>query len=214
MKCSVTEKSIAEVPICAYPVQWAGGATSEGAGRATLSKSLVGAALPSLLGEDELRNQTPIGQAALKVLQAQREVVAFYYWLPSSLPESGCREIDLLDCGQAASLKFGAHFCRADQEARCLVIRPSQREDRVPAGPYSVDRRHPATAFGREVARRPAEAAAEIEHVHAGLYARTFRMLSRCHDTAAVQLVERPQIAMAGPLGINAGGSKRLVNPL
>jgi hypothetical protein len=39
-------------------------------------------------------------------------------------------------------------------------------------------------------------------------------MLARCHDTAAVQLVERPQIAMAGPLGINAGGPERIVNPL
>src|SRR6516225_5835880 len=77
-----------------------------------------------------------------------------------------------------------------------------------------VDRRHSVTAFGREVARRPAEAAAEIEQVHAGLYARTFRMFTGCHDTAAVQLVERPEIAMAGPLGINSGGSKRRVDPL
>ena len=41
-----------------------------------------------------------------------------------------------------------------------------------------------------------------------------FRMLARCHDTAAVQLVEWPQIAMAGPLGINAAGPERIVNPL
>jgi hypothetical protein len=32
-------------------------------------------------------------------------------------------------------------------------------------------------------------------------------MLARCHDTSAVQLVERPQIAMAGPLGIKTSGS-------
>jgi hypothetical protein len=77
-----------------------------------------------------------------------------------------------------------------------------------------VDRRHPATAFGRQVARCAAEAAAEIEHVHAGLYARAFCMLARCHDTAAVQLVEWPQITMASPLGINAGGPERIVDPL
>jgi hypothetical protein len=32
-------------------------------------------------------------------------------------------------------------------------------------------------------------------------------MLARRHDTSAVQLVERPQIAMAGPLGIKTSGS-------
>jgi hypothetical protein len=73
---------------------------------------------------------------------------------------------------------------------------------------------HPATAFGRKVARGAAEAATEIEHVHAGLYARPFRMLTRCHYTAAVQLVDRPQIAVAGPLGINSRAPKRIVNPL
>jgi hypothetical protein len=39
-------------------------------------------------------------------------------------------------------------------------------------------------------------------------------MLARCHDTAAVQLVERPQIAVVRPLGVNASGSERIVNPL
>ena len=61
-----------------------------------------------------------------------------------------------------------------------------------------VDRRHPATAFGAEIARGAAEAATEIEYVHAGLDARTLRMIAGC--APAVQLVERPQIAMAGPL--------------
>src|SRR5215469_9522834 len=59
-----------------------------------------------------------------------------------------------------------------------------------------VDRRHSATTFSREVARRPAEAAAEIEHVHAGLDARAFCILFRSLDTAAVQLVVRPQVPM------------------
>jgi hypothetical protein len=77
-----------------------------------------------------------------------------------------------------------------------------------------VNRRHAATAFGREVARCAAEAATEIEHVSAGLYARTFGMLARSHDTAAVQVVKCAQIAMAGLLGINSSGSERVVNPL
>jgi hypothetical protein len=55
-----------------------------------------------------------------------------------------------------------------------------------------VDRRHPATAFGREMAGRAAEAATDLEHVHAGLYAYAFRMLAGCHHAPAVQLVERP----------------------
>ena len=55
-----------------------------------------------------------------------------------------------------------------------------------------VDRRHPATAFGREIAGRAAEAATDLEHVHPGLYACSFRMLAGCRDTPAVQLVERP----------------------
>jgi hypothetical protein len=93
------------------------------------------AALSALLGENKLRDETSVGQAALKVLLAQGEVVAFYYWLLLSLSESGGREIDLLDYGQAASFKGGAHFRRAHQKARRLVIRPSQREDRVPARP-------------------------------------------------------------------------------
>jgi hypothetical protein len=59
-----------------------------------------------------------------------------------------------------------------------------------------------------------AEAATEIEHVHAGPDARTFRMLARRCDTSAVQLVERPQIAMAGPLGIYSSGAKRVIDPL
>jgi hypothetical protein len=47
----------------------------------------VGSALPSLLSKNELRDQTLIGQAALKVVLAQGEVVAFYDRLPSSLSE-------------------------------------------------------------------------------------------------------------------------------
>jgi hypothetical protein len=77
-----------------------------------------------------------------------------------------------------------------------------------------VDRRHPATAFGRQITRRATEATTEIDYVQAGLYACTFRMLARCRDTAAVQLVERPQITMAGLLRINPGRSERVVDLL
>ena len=71
-----------------------------------------------------------------------------------------------------------------------------------------IDRRHPTTAFGCEIARRAAEAATNFEYVHAGLQSCTFRMLARGHDAPAVQLVERPQIAMAGPLGIHPSGTE------
>ena len=47
----------------------------------------------------------------------------------------------------------------------------------------------------------------------AGLYVRAFCMLARCHDAAAVQLVVRPQIAIAGPLGINPSGPECIVDP-
>src|SRR6516225_4641207 len=77
-----------------------------------------------------------------------------------------------------------------------------------------VDRRHPATAFGREIAGRAAEAATDLEHVHPGLYACSFRMLAGCRDTPAVQLVERPQIAMAGLLRVYSSGAERIFYPL
>src|ERR1700738_2100571 len=72
-----------------------------------------------------------------------------------------------------------------------------------------VDRRDPATAFGREIAGRTAEAATDLEHAHAGLYACAFRMLAGGHHAPAVQLVERPQIAMAGLLRVYSSGGGR-----
>ena len=76
-------------------------------------RKLVGAALASLLGKNELRNQTPIGQAALKVVLAQGEVIVFYDRLPSSLSKASCGEIDMLDYRKAPCFKSGAHFRRA-----------------------------------------------------------------------------------------------------
>jgi len=47
-------------------------------------------------------------------MQAQWKSSRFYYRLPSSFSESGCGEIGLLDYGQAAGFKSGAHFrCRS-----------------------------------------------------------------------------------------------------
>jgi hypothetical protein len=73
-----------------------------------------------------------------------------------------------------------------------------------------VDRRHLATAFSREIAGRAAEAATDLEHVHSGLYARSFRILAGCRNTPAVQLVERPEIAIAGLLRVYSGGAERI----
>ena len=73
-----------------------------------------GAALNALLRKNKLRDQPPVRQAALKVMQAQWKSSRFYYRLPSSFSESGCGEIGLLDYGQAAGFKSGAHFrCRS-----------------------------------------------------------------------------------------------------
>jgi len=55
----------------------------------------------------------PIGQAALKVVLTQGEVDVFYDRLSSSLSESSCGDIDLLEYGQAPCFKSGAHFRRA-----------------------------------------------------------------------------------------------------
>ena len=86
-------------------------------------------ALDALFREDKLRNEASIGQAALKVMQAHREVIELYYWLPSSVSKSGRGEIDLLDYGQAACFKSGAHYRGADKETRFLFARPRQRKD-------------------------------------------------------------------------------------
>jgi hypothetical protein len=108
----------------------------------------------------------------------------------------------------------GERIRLSELDPLCEPAACSQDASRFDEVGSEVDGRHSATAFGREVARRPAEAAAEIEHVHTGLDARAFPVLTRCHDPAAVQLVERPQVPMAGPLGTNSSGSKRLVDPL
>jgi len=43
------------------------------------------------------------------------------------------------------------------------------------------------------------EAITNFEYLHAGLQSCTFRMVARGHDAPAVELVDRPQIAMAVP---------------
>jgi hypothetical protein len=55
--------------------------------------------LRAFVSKNELREQTSVAQAALKVMQAQREVIALYYWPASGISESGGGEIDLLEDG-------------------------------------------------------------------------------------------------------------------
>jgi len=90
--------------------------------------------LGALFREDKLANEASVGQTALKVMQAYREVVALYYGLPSSLPKPRRGEIDLLDYGQAACFKGTAHNGGAYKETRLLFARPRQRKDRGSAG--------------------------------------------------------------------------------
>ena len=77
-----------------------------------------------------------------------------------------------------------------------------------------IDRRHPATIFGRKIARRAAEAASEIEDIHAGLDLCPLCMLACCNNASAMQLVEWPQIAVAGLLRINPSSTESIVDPL
>ena len=90
--------------------------------------------LGALFCEDKLANEASVGQTALKVMQAYREVVALYYGLPSSLPKPRRGEIDLLDYGQAACFKGTAHYGGAYKETRLIFARPRQRKDRGSAG--------------------------------------------------------------------------------
>src|SRR6516225_6999223 len=112
-----------------------------------------------------------------------------------------------LETARRARSPVGSRPGRRARSGRseCGLLRRIRRE---------VDRRDPAIAFRRKIAGRAAETATDLEHVHSGLYARSFRMLTGCCDAPAVQLVERPQIAMAGPLGIHSGSAERIVNPL
>src|SRR6516165_937253 len=88
--------------------------------------------LRALFREDKLRDETPVSQAALKVVPAQREVVELYYRRPSCffLSEAGWGEIDLLKDGQPTAFKRSAHRRGADKETRRLVRRPRQRKYR------------------------------------------------------------------------------------
>jgi hypothetical protein len=86
--------------------------------------------------EDELRNEASVGQTALKVVQAQGEVVAFYHREPSSLSKPGCGEIDLLDYGQAACFKSGAHCRGARKETRRLAH--GKGKTGAPPSPWAV----------------------------------------------------------------------------
>src|SRR6185437_120264 len=66
---------------------------------------------------------------------------------------------------------------------------------------------------GREVARRAADAAAEVEHMHAGAHARPLRMLTRRQNAAPVQLVVRPQLLEGRPLRVDASRREGSLDP-
>ena len=64
---------------------------------ASVTLTVAEAMLRALLRKNKLREQTSVGQAALKVLQAHP--VALYYWPSSGISKSGRGEIDLLEDG-------------------------------------------------------------------------------------------------------------------
>ena len=66
---------------------------------ASVTLTVAEAMLRALLRKNKLREQTSVSQAALKVSQAHREVVALYYWPSSGISKSGRGEIDLLEDG-------------------------------------------------------------------------------------------------------------------
>jgi hypothetical protein len=70
----------------------------------------------------------------LKIVHAQVEVVALYHRLPPSLSESSCGEIGLLDYGEAAYFKSGAHFRGTHKKTRLLVACAGQRKRWSSAG--------------------------------------------------------------------------------
>src|SRR5215467_9434678 len=151
--CSLTrrKRGIARPLRCLAPVQPCRAAPR-------LRPSHAGAALSALLRKNELRDQTSVSQTALKVLQAQREVVALYYWPPSGIAKSGRGEIDLLEDGQSARFKHSAHRRRAHNETRRLVGRPRQRKHRGSGRPLLdlVTREAPAWfQHSRHLARQP-----------------------------------------------------------
>jgi hypothetical protein len=102
---------------------------------AVFTLDAVCAALDALFRECKLRNEAPIGQAALKVMQAPGEVLALYYGLPSSVSQPGCGEIRLLDYGQTSCFTSGTQYPGAHTETRLLFGRPGQRKDRDWAAP-------------------------------------------------------------------------------
>jgi len=108
--------------------------TSPASGVGVFPLDAVYTVLGALFREDKLANEASVGQTALKVMQAYREVVALYYRLPSSLPRPGRGEIDLLGYGQAACFKGTAHYGGAYKETRLLFARPRQRKDRGSTG--------------------------------------------------------------------------------
>ena len=94
--------------------------------------------LGALFREDKLANEASVGQTALKVMQAYREVVALYYGLPSSLPKPRRGEIDLLDYGQAACFKGTAHNGGAYKKLDSSSLAQGNGKTGVPPAPSAI----------------------------------------------------------------------------
>ena len=78
----------------------------------------AGTASSAPLRANKLREETPVGQAALKVMNLQGKVVTLYYRRPSCffLSQARCGEIDLFEDGQPARFKRSAHHRWAHEE--------------------------------------------------------------------------------------------------
>ena len=77
-----------------------------------------------------------------------------------------------------------------------------------------IDCTDAAAAYRGQIAGRTAEAATEIEDLHAGANAGARRMLLGRQDTAAMKLVERMQVTKSGLLRIDTDLHERGLDPL
>jgi hypothetical protein len=75
--------------------------------------------------------------------------------------------------------------------------------------PRQIDPGHAAAERAGQIARRTADPAAEVEDVHVGSQAGALGMFAGRGDAAAVQLVERPEVLVAGLAGVDPGFHER-----
>jgi hypothetical protein len=92
----------------------------------------------------------------------------------------------------------------------------ARREDACELDEFrrEIDCTDAAAAYRGQIAGRTAEAAAEIEDLHAGANPGTRRMLLGRQDTATMNLVERLQVMKSGLLRIDSDLPERRLDPL